>query len=407
MNIQFTSEQIDIINDAVNWYFNSSEQVFQFAGPPGTGKSLVMNEIIKRIKKKQPINVAPMAYTGAAAIVMRMKGQANAKTIHSWLYRMVEVPIVDSEGNPIMDSYFNVPLTKTEFVPNIEELSSINLIAIDEGYMVPLEMKSHILETHKKVLVAGDINQIPPVMSSPAFLINGKVRVLKTIMRQAEDSAIVYLSQRALHGYPLHLGYYGDCLIIQEHELTNEMLQYANSILCCKNKTKEKYNKLFRQSILRVDGPLPHLGEKLICKRNNWAIESGGINLTNGMSGIVINEPDVRSIVNGKIFKIDFNPLLTNQPFFDIGVDYDYFTAPIEKKQNYVSFDNNKFANRFDFGYAQTVHTAQGSQWYTGIYIEEPMRDANQINYTAISRFSHSCIIVRPNEKYYLGGCQK
>ena len=48
MNIQFTSEQINIINDAVDWYFNSSEQVFQFAGPPGTGKSLVMNEIIIR-----------------------------------------------------------------------------------------------------------------------------------------------------------------------------------------------------------------------------------------------------------------------------------------------------------------------------------------------------------------------
>lgn len=404
MKINFTEEQMKIITEAVDWYFNSSEQIYQFSGPPGTGKSLVMNEIITRIRQKRPINVAPMAYTGAAAIVMRMKGQPEAKTIHSWLYKVVEVPVVDSFGNPIMDTYFDTPIMKTEFVPNTEELSKIGLIAIDEGFMVPIEMRDHILNTGKKVLVAGDINQIPPVMSSPAFLVDGNVRILKTIMRQAEQSAIVYLSQRALHGLPLHTGYYGDSIVVQKHELTKEMLLYANTILACTNKTKEEYNTMFRERILHLSGLLPHQGEKLICRRNNWTIESGGINLTNGMSGIVINEPDIRSMVDSKIFKIDFNPILTNTPFFQIGVDYDYFTAPYDKKRSLNSYASSKSANRFDFGYAQTVHTAQGSQWATGVFIQEPMRNSNQINYTAISRFSHNCIIAIPNGKYYTGG---
>ena len=44
-----------------------------------------MNEIISRLGLDMS-QVAPMAYTGAAAIVMRTKGLFNARTIHSWLY---------------------------------------------------------------------------------------------------------------------------------------------------------------------------------------------------------------------------------------------------------------------------------------------------------------------------------
>jgi exodeoxyribonuclease-5 len=222
-------------------------------------------------------------------------------------------------------------------------------------------------------------------------------------MRQAENSAIVYLSQRALHGLPIHLGNYGDCLVIQEHELTMEMLAYANIILCGTNNTREKYNRFYRREIMHCEGPLPHMGEKLICRKNNWTLQAGGINLTNGMSGIVINEPDVRSFKD-KLFTIDFNPVLTNCPFYDIEVDYEYFIAPFNRKQELKMLRRPKQANQFDFGYAQTVHTSQGSQWNTGIYIEEPMRDMNKLNYTAISRFSKACIIVKNNAKYYTGG---
>ena len=403
MNIQLNKKQSEIVSKAVNWFFNSSEQIFQFSGGPGTGKSVVLNSIIDAIYKKKAINVAPMAYTGAASIVMRMKGMPSSRTIHSWLYKCEERPVFNTFGEPMMDKYFNIPIMEMSFTANKEEMDHIDLIVIDEGGMVPLEIRNDILNTGKKILVAGDINQLPPVTGSPAFLTTGKVEILTEIMRQAEGSAIVYLTQRILHGLPIHLGVYGDCMVIQEHELTKEMLAYANIILCGTNKTREKYNKYFRSEIAGFHGPLPHMGEKLICKRNNWALESGGVNLTNGMSGIVINEPDVRSYKD-KLFTIDFNPVLTNSPFMGIEVDYEYFTAPMARKQEIKQLRRPRQANQFDFGYAQTVHTAQGSQWNTGVYIEESMRDMNQLNYTAISRFSHSCIIVKNNAKYYVGG---
>lgn len=401
--ITLNDKQMEIVSKAVTWYFKRSEQVFQFSGGPGTGKSVVLNAIVSAINRIKRINIAPMAYTGAASIVMRMKGMPQARTIHSWLYKCIEEPVFDEYGFPVIDKYFNVPVTETKFVPNTEELNGIDLIVIDEAGMVPSEMRNDILNTGKKILVCGDVYQLPPITGSPAFLVSGNIEMLTEIMRQAESSAIVYLSQRALHGLPIHVGVYGDCMVIQEHDLTKEMLAYANIILCCTNKTRETYNRFFREEIAGFHGPLPHMGEKIICKKNNWSLESGGVNLTNGMTGIVINEPDVRSYKD-KLFSIDFNPVLTNSPFLGIAVDYEYFIAPFARKQEIRKLRRPHQANQFDFGYAQTVHSAQGSQWNTGIYIEEPMKDINQVNYTAISRFSHSAIIVKNNAKYYVGG---
>lgn len=112
----FTPTQEDIINKAVSWYKHSSEQVFQITGNPGTGKSVVLNEIISRLGLSLT-DVAPMAYTGAASVVMRMKGLLNAMTIHAWLYDIVQEPMIDDMGKDVIDPYFNMPIMRTRFTP--------------------------------------------------------------------------------------------------------------------------------------------------------------------------------------------------------------------------------------------------------------------------------------------------
>ena len=44
-----------------------------------------MNAIINRLGLNM-YDIAPMSYIGSAAIIMRLKGLINAKTIHSWLF---------------------------------------------------------------------------------------------------------------------------------------------------------------------------------------------------------------------------------------------------------------------------------------------------------------------------------
>ena len=246
--IQLTPKQQGIVNAAVNWYYNSSEQVFQFAGNPGTGKSVVMDAIISAIGIDRD-RVAPMAYIGAAAINMRLKGLWNAKTIHSWIYETIEEPVRDTYGNIIMNEYFNRPEVKYKRIP--KDLPEIDLIAIDEGGTVPLRMKKDILSRGKKILVAGDLDQLPPVSDYPAFLTDGNVYVLDEIMRQAKNSAIIYLCQRAKNGLPIHTGVYGNEVIVMEEKdfkgIANKILPYAGVVLCGKNETREKYTNLIKE----------------------------------------------------------------------------------------------------------------------------------------------------------------
>jgi hypothetical protein len=142
------------------------------------------------------------------------------------------------------------------------------------------------------------------------------------------------------------------------------------------------------------------MGEKLICRKNDWRMESGGINLTNGLCGRVMNQPDVSSF-DGKCFRIDFMPDLNPVPFLNIPIDYEFFTADNARRRDMKAF-NYCNGEAFEFGYVQTVHLAQGSQWRTGVYFEEYLpSNNNQLNYTALSRFQSKCFYVKKNRKYW------
>lgn len=396
--IHLNDGQEAIVNAAVDFYKNSSEQVFQFTGPPGTGKSVVLFEIMKRLRLPMT-QIAPMAFTGAAAIVMRLKGLTNAKTIHSWMYEPVEVPLLDDFGNVVMDHYLERPVTVTKFVP--KDLSGIRLIIFDEGWTVPMNMKKDILNIGAKIIVAGDPDQLPPVADEPAFFTSGRVYRLTQIMRQAAGSPIIYLANRAINNLPIHTGNYGNVLVITEDELTDEMLRYSPVLLCGKNITRDRFNKHIREDVYGFHGKLPHYGEKLICRQNNWGIERSGISLTNGLTGTVVSSPDV-SCFNGRDFKFDFVPDIAHDILFDgILADYKYLNS--DKQQRDVIKQNRYFENNlFEYGYTQTVHLAQGSQWTHGIYMEEYIRPEmnNHLNYTALTRFSNMCIYVKQKRKY-------
>ncbi len=401
MPIHLTDKQQAIVDAAVYWYHNSSEQIFQFAGNPGTGKSVVMNAIIEAIGLPKSA-VAPMAYVGAAAINMRLKGLSTARTIHSWIYETIEIPIKDMNGNIVMNKYFNRP--EVEYKRVLKELPEISLLAIDEGGTVPLNMKQDILNLGKKILVAGDLDQLPPVANPPAFLVDGEIHVLTEIMRQAKNSAIIYLCQRAKNGLPIHTGVYGNEVIVLEEKdfkiIAPKVLPTAGVVLCGRNETRERYTNYIRYELLGKTNKLPDCGEKLICRINDWRMESGGINLTNGLTGRVLNQPDV-STFDGKCFHIDFLPDLNPVPFMNIPVDYEYFTTDFRKRNDMKNF-NYCFGEGFEYGYVETVHIAQGSQWPTGIYFEEYMpSNMNKLNYTALSRFSNKCIYVKKDRKYF------
>lgn len=390
-----TDEQHSLVKECYHWFYNENDLVFEFAGGPGTGKSFVLDFIIRYlgINREQ---IAPMAYTGAAAVNMRTKGLLNAGTIHSWIYHTTVTQKHDNQGNIIVDDYFNRPKETLDFVPKVV-LKNIKLIIIDEAYMVPLSLKKDIERFGIKIIACGDWNQLPPINDKPAYLTSNNVRLLTKIMRQAEDSYIVKLAYAALNGYTISNGYYGDALVINEDELTDQMITSSGIILSSKNITREYYNDKVRK-IYGFNTKLPQYGERIICRSNNKYEVVQDINLANGLIGSVVNAPDVSGF-DGSTFNLHFKPDLLEIPF-DIRASYKYFTAPYQQRE---ILKNDRFleGEKFEFGYAITTHLSQGSQFNNVIVLDEPMRGDlnNRLSYVAITRAKQRLILVKKNFK--------
>lgn len=394
----FTDEQEKVINEGVNWFKNSSEQTFEICGEAGTGKSVVLNEIVNRLQLSQ-FEYLPMAYTGQASIVMRLKGFPHSRSIHSSLYEYMEsFKSYDIRAN----TQFNSPMKEKTFrLKPKDALNNIKLLVLDEGYQIPLQMRKDIESFGIKCLVGGDDGQLPPVYGDPAYFTGYGVHRLTQLMRQAEGSPIIYIARRARRGLPIHCGIYGyNALVIEDRDLTPQLLQLANATICGTNVTRDIINRYVREDILGIHSDLPVYGDRMICRNNNWGIERDGISLANGLVGTVVNSPDVSGF-DGKTFKIDFVPDLCNSVFDGLQVDYEYYKAPYTRRKD-IKFSKFNRGEDFEFAYALTTHLTQGAEFPNGIYIEEFLRPniQNQLNYTGATRFKQFLVYVKKSRNF-------
>lgn len=397
--------QQKIYKEAIDWWFNKDTQTFEISGPPGSGKTFLTNEIIKALGVNRD-RIAPMAYTGAAAINMRTKGMENAKTCFAWLYKCYEVPMYDEKGMIIIDPVFNRPKTKLEFVPNAY-LEDIDLIVIDEAGMIPLEMRKVIDSMNIPVIAVGDLDQLPSIASTPGYLTDpSKVHILTEIVRQEANNTIIKFSQMALKGIDIPIGHHGNVYAIYDDQLTNDIIAKSKIIICGKNDTRDYMINKVRKEIIGVNSPLPIYGERVVCRKNNWNISNNGISLTNGLLGNVMNYPDISLIDRKRMtYTLSFKPDIINSVFEDLEADYRYITADYKARNN---LKNNKFCfgEKFEFGYAITTHMSQGSEFDSGIYIEEYLNHNinRNLNYVGLTRFKRLCIYVKHRPKKYYNG---
>jgi len=393
-----------IYNAAIDWFYNSSSRLFQIASEAGCGKSVLIGEIVKGLGLRSD-QILPMAYTGQAAMVMRLHGLKNACTCHSGLFYPVQVKAIDEKGNYIIDTRYNTVTYKWELVPKDFTNSNIKLIILDEAWMIPKKFRKFIDDTGIKVIATGDPGQLPPIADEPGYFIDGNIYYLTEIMRQEKDSALVYIAHKARYGYPIDYGLYGnDVLVIFDDELDNNILSKADVILCGKNNTRDFLNKKIREDILHYHNDTPNYGERVICRKNNWGIMIDGIPLVNGLTGNVISQPNVGKY-DGKTIKIDFLPDLSYNVFIDLAINKNYINAKNKNDRENIRNDPYLKGELFEYAYSSTVHLAQGSEYNYGIYFEEYLGNPgwyqNALNYTAITRFKNKLIYVKHKPKYW------
>lgn len=367
---------------------------FEINGPAGTGKTTVVREAMDYLGVDQKL-VAYMAFVGKATLALRMTG-LNARTIHSTIYELVMTYAKDEFGDYIYDRGGTRKLIQT-FMLREQLDHPFQQFVVDEGGMVGEKMGQDLLSFGVPTMVLGDLAQLPPVMAKRIFLEDPDV-TLNEIMRQAADSPIIYLSQRAKNNLPIKYGIYGDheCIVIHRNELMDEHLQEADIIICETNAMRDTINEYVRRNIQHIYDKQIVPKDKLICRQNKWMITlDEDIALVNGLIGYVENVYR-ESRTSGCMMDIDFRPeFLQNKMFRRLNINHRYPFLDYADRQNINPMTQKNIL--FEFGNCITCHLSQGSQYDTVlVYVEHGGNSLyfRQWLYTAITRAKKKLILV-------------
>ena len=389
--INFANKQIEAIKESIE------NGMVVITGGPGTGKTTIINAIIK-IFQDQGLNVLLAAPTGRAAKRMTETTGIEAKTIH----RLLEYSYME-EG--VM-----------AFGLNEESPLETDLLIIDEASMIDILLMNNLLKAvvpGTRLVLVGDVDQLPSVGAGNVLkdiIESGVVKVVKLdeIFRQAEESMIVVNAHRINKGeFPFLNEKEKDFYFIRENNSKN----IVNIVLdLCKKRLPNYYgvdsfkdiqvlapmkkgdagiNVLNKelQNILNpkeygkkekiIGDELFRVGDKVMQIKNNYTteweifkdgkLEEKGEGVFNGDFGIILDIDD-----DSRTMKILFD----------------------DEKEVEYSFNQ---LDELKLSYATTVHKSQGSEFpvvVMPIYWGPPMLLTRNLLYTAITRAKKLVVLV-------------
>lgn len=387
MSLKLSSDQDKALKKLLEWVSDKNKsQYITLGGYAGTGKTTLISILRKELNKvNKKIKVAFCSYTGKATRVLKTKlsesdsicKQDLTGTIHSLIYS----PIVNN---------------KQEIIgwKKREELE-MDLIIVDEASMVDEQIWKDLKSYQIPIIAIGDHGQLPPINGS-FNLMEKPMLKLEQIHRQAENNPIIKLSILAREEGQIPSGNFGKGIkkiLKNESDSAYEIEEILNNynkdtlILCGYNSTRIKLNQFIRNS-LELNPFVPEPGDRVICLRNNHEAE-----IYNGMLGTII-----------AIEKQD-NDWFETEIEMDGSLSTYFGKISVHQFNNPESLNFTKQRKRimegdlFDFGYALTVHKAQGSQSKRVVLFEERFSrmDAEMWRrwlYTAVTRAEKELFII-------------
>jgi exodeoxyribonuclease-5 len=368
LSTRWSPQQEQALKDVSRWFSSTRErkpegQVFRLFGYAGTGKTTLARHLAEGVEG----NVVFAAFTGKAALVMRARGCVDARTIHSLIYRPKEI---ESE--------------EPSFVLNDDsEAAQAKLIIVDECSMVDEELGRDLLSFGRPVLVLGDPAQLPPVKGGGFFTEAEPDCMLTEVHRQAADNPIIRMSMQVRDGGRLSVGEFGDSRVIRRDSVDAGAVTRADQVLVGLNRTRRLYNRRIRE-LFGHTGTAPEVGDKLVCLRNDRTkgLLNGGIWKVKSATGLSRGKLRMTVVPEDD---------LARKPQ-RIGVVPQFFESEEE-----VPFAIRKTSDEFDFGYALTVHKAQGSQWNEVVLFDESYafrEHRSRWLYTAVTRAAERLTVV-------------
>lgn len=382
---------------------HKNPMLLSLGGFAGCGKTTLVAQIAKHFDKA--IRFAFCALSGRAASVLGRKLQDQGLyfgtdghycgTIHRLIYR----PIENEIGEIIHWAR--------------KEAIEFDVIVLDEASMVSEDVYKDISRYGVPILAVGDHGQLPPIQGKFSLMKKPDLK-LEKIHRQAEDNPIINLSMQIRKHGEIPRGYKdNDHIKIVSKSKYIDLLQSIykkgddpdksldTAVLCYKNVTRTKLNIMIRNMLFGSIGQVPLRNDLVICLRNDTKNKKKPP-LYNGFRGYFTSAVDESDdFYEGKIkfpfegFETDLNNILKYQ--FGYGKTFSSFSELEAFGMDVKHW--SEVGTLFDFGYALTVHKAQGSQMDNVVVFNErpaPVSDDDYKRwlYTAVSRSSNKLTII-------------
>ena len=156
MEIKLNEQQETAKNLIKDWWENKRDekQYFVLAGYAGTGKTFLVNYLIKYVLEIPIEKVTYVAPTGKAASVLVQRGASNATTIHKLIYNRIEKEYENEINGKIIKTK-RFEFVKKPSIPNYK------LIIVDETSMVEKKIMEDLLSFGIPMICCGDAGQLP------------------------------------------------------------------------------------------------------------------------------------------------------------------------------------------------------------------------------------------------------
>lgn len=438
--IELGEEQILALS-YIKQFIKSKETIYSLIGSAGTGKSFLIQEIVKFLESES-IPLVLCAPTHKAKVVLERFTGREGITIHKLLSLTPNIQIM------------NLDFRDLRFVGNNKKsllFPTRGVVICDESSMVNDELFDLIVEKAKifeaKLIFVGDIKQIRPVNASShskVFNVSNKIELTK-IYRQNYNSGLapilLELRENSISNFKESLGEEGSLYC---YNLAQKLFEAAvpcfkkaietedileTKLLAYTNNRVNAFNKKMREILF--PGSDEYYKQEIITSYENG--ESGYFKYWNSMDYIIksVEKKDIKipnfMTLPGYSLKLydtsndilgDINILsdeVSDMYLESLGATIEdarlnaiagkgskasaqlwgkyykiisSFTTPKD-----VIFDNRVIRKKtFDYGYATTVHKAQGSS-INNVFID--MKDISicrdpeefrQLQYVALSR---------------------
>lgn len=390
LNIEYNIEQRKAITSALN------NNITIISGGPGTGKTTIINAIVKLYIEKNDLNnldiveqIALLAPTGRASKKMSTSTGLPASTIHRYLKWNKDT---------------------NDFMINENNKNFQRLIIVDEVSMIDTHLFASLLKginNYVKLILVGDAHQLPSV--GPGLILSDLINSdlfnyvpLNQIYRQSDNSYIPYLA-REIKNKDL-------C-----EEFTNKKDDY-NFIMIDSKKISESIKKIIEAGLNKGydENSLQILAPKYKGDNGIDSLNSILCNIFNPNTG-------QREIQHGEIIYKEGDKVLQlvndadNNVFNgDIGFIKSIATinTPYKKEVVSIDFDGNivmyqkKDLKNIRHAYAITIHKSQGSEFdhvIMPISFNYGSMLYNKILYTGVSRAKKSLILIGDASAFYKG----